>query len=159
MSGYEAGTVAVATVHGIPDVRVMRTTGIGGGDVIWLTAEQLKGTRLHLARDVTDIRPLPVLDLNDAPRNPLSVVEHLRELASEGEFCALADWIADQVEAQVKPPKPDEPGLGGVVVDAAGKEWVRAAAYRARWLCAADGKWDDYDRIDVVRVLSEGVQR
>jgi len=59
---WKPDQVAVATVRGVEDVRVMRTNGIRGGDHIWLTAAHIAGYRWHLDDHVTDVRPLVVVD-------------------------------------------------------------------------------------------------
>jgi hypothetical protein len=59
---------------------------------------------------VTDVRPLVVLDLHDFYDGAVDFVATLRALNSE-----TADWLADQIEEQVKPARIDEPGLYGVV--------------------------------------------
>lgn len=74
--------------------------------------------------------------------------------------------VADQIEAQLVPPKPDEPtGLGAVVEDADGQKWVhRGRGFMTAWTRAAETVDDGFGRalpwsdIAAVRVLSEGVQ-
>jgi len=64
--------------------------------------------------------------------------------------------------AEPTPPRPEEPtGLGAVVEDAEGVRWVRKGDERcgcpwSRQIGAAFSG-QDWDRIDAVRVLSEGV--
>ena len=71
--------------------------------------------------------------------------------------------IADQIEAQLPKPKPEEPkGLGAVVKDRNGVRWVRVDPNTDD---DVDGAWESefapvnlrWSRIDVVEVLSEGV--
>lgn len=57
-------------------------------------------------------------------------------------------------------PKPDEPtGLGAVMEDKAGCLWIRSGASHVspNWRRCGEDEWHDYDDIDAVRVLSEGV--
>lgn len=100
--------------------------------------------------EVTDVRgPLVVLDLDgdigeiDIP----SLVSWLHTAADnaaefssfKGQARATIRWIADQIEAQTKPPRPDEPtGLGAVVVDEADEDgydpplrWTRTSGRTA----------------------------
>ena len=68
--------------------------------------------------------------------------------------------IADQIEAQLPKPKPEEPkGLGAVVLDRTGMRWVRFTTFADGCHWAADGSATNatYREIDVVEVLSEGV--
>ena len=70
--------------------------------------------------------------------------------------------IADQIEAQLPKPKPEEPkGLGAVVLDRTGMRWVRFTTFAVADGChwAADGSATNatYREIDVVEILSEGV--
>ena len=150
MSTYEPGTVAVATVRGVPNLRVMRTTGTAGGDDIWLTVEHVGGWRTHIATDVTDIRPLVMLDLDDPDaygcsavvHDPAKIVSALRETNS-----VAAHAIARQIEAQTKPPRIPEPGLWGVVEAGSNahptrRKWVR---YGMGWrdLTGNPQQWSD----------------
>lgn len=73
---WEPGTVAVATVRGAKDIRVIRATNAGGSDPhemdpTWISADLVDrgqkvngydGTYLHHDDDVTDVRPLVVID-------------------------------------------------------------------------------------------------
>ena len=96
------------------------------------------------------------------------VAEHVGNLYVEsdagGTYAApLAALVAVE---KVTPPKPAEPtGLGAVVEDAAGDQWVRAGFDHGgrlldNWRLASGdgvGNWQPWSRIDAVRVLSEGV--
>lgn len=145
MSTYEPGTVAVATVRGLPNVRVMRVAHTG-----WVSSPETKGPFVHLESEVTDVRPLVVLDLNDEER------ALLRRVVTTDYTFRLGTLQA--VKAQTKPAKPPEPqGLGAVVEDAAGNQWVRAARKSGNSWHKPIGTWSRYEHIDAVRVLSEGV--
>ena len=155
MSTYEPGTVAVATVRGVPNVRLM-SVGAGGE---WLSGENAAGWHEHGRRDVTDVRPLVVLDITD-PRRVIADLTAAIEATGNGTVSRNLRVLRDQIEAQTKPPKPAEPtGLGAVVEDAKGNRWVRAFSLRLAWtdtLFEEDNR--EYADIDAVRVLSEGVQ-
>ncbi len=156
MSGYEPGTVAVATVRGVKDVRVMRRDrGDELGD--WASRAAVAAWLAHDDCDVTDVRPLVVLD-NEFDR---TLVKHLRTAFAQNPALTTLDWLAHQIESQTRPPKPPEPtGLGAVVKDREGHVWVRIHESYGDLLwrmevpntCA-----EPYDRIDAVEVLSEGV--
>ena len=71
--------------------------------------------------------------------------------------------LADQIEAQLPKPKPEEPkGLGAVVLDRDGNRWVRVDPNPGDNVL---GAWESefsptnktYSHIDAVEVLSEGV--
>lgn len=77
------------------------------------------------------------------------------------------DWISNIATALLnnrampsKDPAPEPPGLGAVVTDMHGKKWVRDAAYRDRWFCAADGRRADWADLvsTVTQVESIGVR-
>ena len=90
-----------------------------------------------------------------------------------GDWKSVAEWLrkpdyathndlADQIEAQLPKPKPEEPkGLGAVVLDRTGMRWVRFTTFAVADGChwAADGSATNatYREIDVVEILSEGV--
>ena len=153
MSTYEPGTVALATVNGEPGRRVVLDPNgdwftCDGGDLVWGGGSEF-AERLELS----DVRPLVVLDIG-SPRELAKVLRRDKY-----------DHLADQIEAQTRPPKPEEPtGLGAVVEVAHGVyQWARAVRIGngfAPWFytdSSGNGgtrKWDD---LNVTRVLSEGV--
>jgi len=101
---------------------------------------------------------LPASPCHAAPIGWAAVIENLRETR----FVVLSD-LADQIEAQLPKPKPEEPkGLGAVVKDRDGDRWVRVDPDTSD---DADGAWESeysfarktYSAIDVVGILSEGV--
>ena len=114
---FEPGTVAVATVRGVPNVRVVLTSGTMQAGNYWVSVEYVEGCRMHAAENVTDVRPLVVLDLDQ-----VSAHLHPNELARGVVPAMLRDTesiaarkIAEQIEAQTKPPRIPEPGPWGVV--------------------------------------------
>ena len=141
-AAYESGTVAVATVRGLNGVRVFRC--FGG----WTSEDSTpNGFDFHADEYVTDVRPLVVLD-------PEGEGFHVAEMAADLRKRGQA-WLADQIEAQTKPPKPAEPtGLGAVVEDASGKRFVR---YDGDWPWLDGTANLQWQHINAVRVLSEGV--
>ncbi len=155
---YEPGTVAVATVRGEPNVRVMRRD-----DRIWMAPTTISGANVHHDHEVTDVRPLVVLDLDETDREVLP-----KWLRRNADLDGLARDVARQVEEQVtaqdraRYPKPEEPsGLGAVVKDRAGTRWVRRCTCHldpARdWSPCGEDRLHRYDEIDAVEVLSKGV--
>lgn len=156
---YPAGTVAVATVRGVPNVRVFRLS-----EGYWAHAEEVaarvEGVFRDISRDVdvSDVRPLIVLDIgqNDGAVLARYLRSHVADIDS-----ATLHSLADQIEAQTRPPKPSEPaGLGAVVVDRDGHRWVRIDS-----IDGSSHPWEslqlgirEYADIDAVEVLSEGVQ-
>ena len=92
-----------ATVRGVPDVTVMVV-----GDGCGYMTEEVNGGLAHLLKDITDARPLIVLDLKDLDVH--KVVAALRRVGWER--------IAVQIEAQSKPVLMDEPEVWGVVESA-----------------------------------------
>jgi len=93
------------------------------------------------------------------------VVEQLRA----PRLVVLGD-IADQIEAQLPKPKPEEPkGLGAVVKDRSGSSWLRVVGpgFDRPWAEVGVNKHygfaaqveteTSYSHIDAVAVLSEGV--
>lgn len=160
---WPVGTVAVATVRGVEGVRVVRIRD--HHETSWQVVESLNGWLGHHDSDVTDVRPLVVLDLGRFTEDwlRLSVVERLRKLAETGNTHGLANTrliitaIADQIETQTPRPKPAEPtGLGAVVRARDGLLWQRIDA-DPPWFHrdVFDKTWD---QIDVAEILSEGVQ-
>jgi hypothetical protein len=135
MSTYEPGQVAVATVRGVPKVRVIRD----GHKDAWLSGATIDGFQWHLERtQVTDIRPLVVLDLADFAW-AAKVLRHPMVKA-----LGTRTRIAEQIEEQTKPPRIPEPGLWGVVKARASKadrqdySFIKHAD--GSWFCPADGQ-------------------
>ncbi len=164
MSGYTPGTVGVATVRGVKDVRVMRLpTGSS-----WALDRTVDGGEPGTFRDtaadieVTDVRPLVVLDLGDwTPESVAAIPAWLRDRCYDSPTESCLRRIATQIEVQTRPPKPPEPtGLGAVVKDRQGHVWVRIHESYGDLLWRMDVPStcaEPYDRIDAVEVLSEGV--
>lgn len=127
MSEYEPGTVAVATVRGVGGVQVIRTCDHPYGGNGWISATSVAGTYAHKDDNLTDIRPLVVLDVDAlkgkmvAPPSVEELPRWLRSLADSNRHgkdvlgSVAARLLADQIEAQTKPPRIPEPGNYGVV--------------------------------------------
>ncbi|MGZ4516407.1 MAG: hypothetical protein ACXVXN_00570 [Mycobacteriaceae bacterium] len=167
MSTYEPGTVAVATVRGVKGVRVFRRFSPDSGICDWAyNPDPARGLNYSCDADagnvVTDIRPLVVLDLDQA--NPWGIPEVklsnlLEQLRGEG-ATGVCRAVADQIEAQTKPPRIPEPGLYGVVKahfgSVAGRPWIFARA-ECGWVCLDDGSCREWsDLIDPV-LIREGL--
>lgn len=159
MSTYPAGTVAVATVRGVEGVRVMWRDAENGWIAGWFAAS---GHAFAPASDVTDIRPLVVLDLHRYV-TPEMLVDWLRKNAVCGSY-SVADEIADQIEAQTKPPRIPEPGPWGVVEDKNGYEYVRidkAGDFKWQVLGVAASERNRYHRCGDIAdpvLIREGVE-
>jgi hypothetical protein len=133
MSTYEPGQVAVATVRGVPNVRVWRKSHDG---IAWLSAVAVGGSILHSNEDVTDIRPLVVLDhshILDAV-NGLDTALYDFDWFSDDERSAVSE-LRDLIEQQTKPPRIPEPGLWGVV------EAAHALVPTRRWVHHEEDRW------------------
>lgn len=124
---YPIGTVATATIRG-KSCRAMKAKNG------WTVDRPISNSHWWADVDVTDIRPLVVLDLTTEQRGV--AVYMLREVADE--YCTedasiLARFIAAQIEKQTKPPRIPEPGFDGAVqasdkCDIDRVRWVRAWA-------------------------------
>ena len=159
MSTYAPGTVAMIRDNSTPDGSEWRAVKDDKG---WFGTDP--GMGWVSDADVTDVRPLVVLEL-DAYANP---AELLRLIANEDVVNAKRSLllnIADQIEAQVKPPhipEPTEP-LSEVQASTQGCErrrFVRgfaATSGRVRWVDGVAGYgWDELIDPTLVR---EGVTR
>ena len=130
MTTYEAGTVAAIQTSVIADdggvaVRVKRCTLTDEPVWMWLTNGGVPRADGGFVRDenVTDVRPLVVLDLpNGALAGWPVVVNALRAARRDTGYHMIFDGLVDQIEVQARPPKPSEPtGLGAVVETADGR--------------------------------------
>lgn len=162
---YEPGTVAVATVRGVPNVQVVRCLAYDTPQwfcPLYQESDERNGWWPD-DDEVTDIRPLVVLDPEDVAQ------VRVLNLALGG---TLRDHeaVASALRSLLPPPKPPEPtGLGAVVEDAEGHHWVRAFfpgadASSDDWrrgdtpYHSNEREWHRYADIDAVRIVGEGVQ-
>jgi hypothetical protein len=99
--------------------------------------------------------PRPVVEIDPEDHEQ---VERLLEgyLRNSQERAPLARMY-HALRSLIAPPRPPEPeGLGAVVVDEKGLTWVRRHPAGDAWVNGY-GRWDSWDAITAVRVLSEGV--
>ena len=149
---YEPGTVAVATVRGVPNVRVMRT------DTAWVSQDCYH----YKTADLADVRPLVVLDPEDH-KQVAQLLNKLQDMSYSAHACGAFSCLAEALRSLARPPKPPEPtGDGAVVEDRMGHRWVRIAGpepdreskpWRHRGHTART-----WEHVNAVRVLSEGVR-
>lgn len=161
MTDYKPGTIAKATVRGVPDVTVMRTDDAGSAEftaLVWLTPQHFSGHRHHFASHVTNVRPLVVLDL-DSPRSVVEAFRNLRTALREGHVLPLfIEQVLDQIEAQTRPAIEEPKGLGAVVESDDALWWVRNSGGIDGFVWQsgnAKRRWAD---VKAVRILSPGVE-
>ena len=115
--------------------------------------------------------PIEAVVLDPAPEWPARIVEALRAAADGREFPHIfSSWrlsnLADAIEAQIHPPKPDEPeGLGAVIVadepgDPTGEykqaRLTRTGVTSVRSWIDDDGDWYCYAELTNVTILHDG---
>jgi hypothetical protein len=114
------------------------------------------------------VRPLVAIDPEDREQverlgNALAI-EVARDLETDsGARTIIRDAVAPVLRSLLAPPKPDEPqGLGADVEDADGVLWVQVRTDFRRAFRQASGEHTgrsrEYQNIDAVKVLSEGIQ-
>jgi len=117
----------------------------------WVSATGQTGP---LAGDdvVTDVRPLVVLDLDSldtaAPDQDETVAQYVvRTLRGPAHGSATRNAIADQIEAQTKPPRIPEPGKYGIVKASLSgdyrSDWVNEGKHWVGLDHTIVAKWDD----------------
>jgi hypothetical protein len=145
MTDYKRGRVA--TVEIASSSRLLGIRGVGGwySDKFGFTPDG----------NVTDVRPLVVLDLDWAESVPVLIAQ----LRGAGYV-----HIADQIEAQTKPPRIPEPGLWGVVEaavpESGGSRWPfvhDTDQGSSEWTCVNDGDHYDWDALIDPVLIREGV--
>ena len=118
MSALEPGLYR-ATVRGVPDQIVMLTDSVTSDPWIALTAQMSSAgrSRWFTHDDVTDARPLTVLDLHPSVAEDLveAMRDATRPIFQTDYQVRLIRKIADAIEVQTKPARIPEPGWGGVV--------------------------------------------
>ena len=143
-----------ATVRGVADVTVLIADTHGSG----FTSEYICGEwRSHLASDITDARPLIVLDLDayDTGKFLLFLKEQCNLIA--GPWARASADVIRQIEAQCKPARIPEPDKGEFVraqlssASIVHFEFVRPRNSPVKledpwhWVCTGDGnvyQWD-----------------
>ncbi len=135
MSTWPSGTIARATVRGVPNVLVMYHGDTWG----WTSSVYAGGSLKHADEDVTDVCPLVVLDPADARCPRLSdVIRGFLTYVGSASARGDLEWIADEWERQTKPPRMAEPGWGERVTALLG-----AGCPREVWIHRADGHWEN----------------
>lgn len=122
--------------------------------------------RTHIGTLNERCRPVVVLDLSQwSSASTAAVCEWLRAKCVSAPSESQVHYIANAIEAQTKPPKPDEPlGLGAVVEDAEAWRWVLFnPGGRKPWRRNEPRSYDGatyriYADIDAVKVLTEGIR-
>jgi hypothetical protein len=110
--------VAVATVRGVKGVRVALADPKDYASP-WIILDGDDAGDWAPIMKMTDIRPLVVLDFRDwTPECPRLVAEWIRGRASDHNCPSgsAALMVAQEIEAQTKPPRIPEPEQFGVVV-------------------------------------------
>ena len=106
-----------ATVRGVPDVDVMVSEN-GTGVSEYVTLRGGARHRLHIAEHITNARPLTVLDISTwfphRAAHALDVLKATSPMKDAGAAAFLID-ILEQITAQEKPARIEEPGQWGVV--------------------------------------------
>ena len=146
MSALEPGLYR-ATVKGVADTLVLLNEA---GSPRWYSADE-----------ITDARPLIVLDLTH-----VQIGRFLYSLRATGNVEDRK--IADQVEAQTKPARIPEPGLWGVVdatrqelnsstrIDTQGR-WVRVALGGCPWVHEGTKYTAEWDHLIDPTLIREGI--
>lgn len=160
---YQPGQVAIATVRYVEDVRVFRYPPIGGDR--WISEKRIEGAITHSDREVTNIRPLIVIDIGAAnPGNrEVAIANILRALRRAGTTVSCRA-LADQIEEQTRPAIEEPTGLAAAVLTAEGRTFIRTSATDFPWVDADNPRenayqWDRHgglDRCTPVEVLSPG---
>lgn len=153
---WKPGDVAMIEVgcHANRHVAMFTDTGWRYGTDMWVTNDPAI---------VSVVRPVAVLDPED--REAVARLGELIRDQHQNNVFAIDDVQAALREfANPTPPKPEEPlGLGAVVEDDEGREWIRRVRKgRSPWAhydeAERTSRGRDYDEIAAVRILSEGVQ-
>ncbi len=133
MSTWPSGAIARATVNGEPNVLAMRAN-----DGHWYSQHGLNWRD----EQVTDARPLVVLDPAERPNLMFPVAAMLRDQSlARG---ATLRWIADEWERQTKPPRMAE--LTASVGVYQREVWMRRAHGLWENSCGSNVTWGRPDR-------------
>lgn len=149
------------------DVALVRRGSSDWHRAMWADRPNLEAPGWHCIHgpcdNVTDVRPLVVLDAEDREQVEDVFRLMLRTLPKIAPTHRdYADALQAALRSLIEPPKPPEPmGLGAVVEDGAGRQWVRTErdagerVWEKPWLY--NGLRKHWQIVDAVRILSEGV--
>lgn len=162
MTDWKPGDLALATVRGVPDVLVTYR-----GDQYGWPWQRIADENVLKASEVTDVRPAKavpadavVIELDDGFLAGWSeLLVSLRMLRERGDLRLTLDSLIRQIEAQLPPPRPEEPtGLGAVVEAMAYTDEVRNFVRRegVRPWVDATGSGHEWPELREVIVRSEG---
>lgn len=167
---WKPGDVVTATVNGRPNVRVIAGWSKYDPQLRWaeLSTRWADGDDddcWFMPVQVTDHRPLVVIDPEDREQAERLTGALVYAGAGKNDTNHWPEVQAALREfANPTPPKPEEPtGLGAVVRDSEGLQWVRATfadADHYGWRCANRPQVNGLSRwpeLDAIKVLSEGV--
>jgi hypothetical protein len=122
-------------------------------------------TRGLMAEVITSARPALVID----PESEADV-QRLCDAYKSVDHSVGTMWMQAALRSLIEPPKPEEPtGLGAVVEDAEGNQFVRIARGRWGWVeangmlslssrCQREQPGVEWEDISAVRVLADGWQ-
>lgn len=141
---YKPGTVAVATVQGVPNVQVYRYNAES-----WISSDLVKGMRVHHDRYVTEVRPLVVLD-PDKASGVVDAPKYVADLLRDTGTPTLID-LAAQIETQTRPSKPE---VHGTLIEFGldGRQYFVHPANRLRFLAAES----DLERTKIADLVLDG---
>lgn len=108
---------------------------------------------------------VPVVVIDPEDRDDVQRVCDALYANGSRRFGVELDWldVQDALRSLIEPPAPPRPpeptGLGAVVEDEDGKLWIRTADTDCAcpWARASAYEEVDYDQIEAIKVLSEGV--
>lgn len=112
---YEHNQVVSATIDGEPNVRAVRVQEASGYG-FWLANTGKPGPMTRFDREVTDIEPLVSFTIAD--------IDALIDAINLGETQLAVDTLKEAADKAV-PPVIEPTGLGAVVVDVWGEQFVR----------------------------------
>lgn len=108
----------------------------------------------------SEVRPLAVIDPEREEQVERLAEAILRNDRHNGAPCYSTTCHVERLAQSLRDfaiVKPDEPAkIGAVVEDVEGHLWTRARTNVSGWV-ASHGLWREWDRVDAVKVLSEGV--
>jgi len=147
MSTYEPGTVALVTAW---NAKTPYRAAFDGQ-----TWRALNDSHLCVNSPAT-IRPLVVLDLALNDVTPERMAEFIVKLYRSHKH-PWTEHVADQIEAQTKPPRIPEPGLWGVVEAGPGERgrWIKTPH---RWLHDSGMRSSDWDDLIDPTLIRDGIE-
>jgi hypothetical protein len=153
---WEHGDVAIATVRGVNDVKVVRASNNVVGPIPkWWSFVRIDGQFDHPDDMVTNLVPAKVVPLESVVLTHEQALSVISKLAGSDDCLVeyLIEYMRKQIAA-IPPPKPPKPTKRGSVIQTReGLYWTLVTPERDKWANGSLVGFRRYDQLNAIRVV------